>query len=169
MRDDGEDFSAYASARWGTLVRSAVVLGCDPAEAQDLVQITLMRCHTKWDKVQRADNRDAYVYRVLLNCHRDNRRRHWWGERPTATVPDWGVADTTEAFAASDAVRQALRDLSQGHREVVVLRYYAQMTEAQAAQFLGTSLGTIKSRHARAMAKLATSPHLSDIAEGHRP
>lgn len=168
MSDDDGDFSAYASARWGALVRSGIVLGCTVDEAQDVVQATLMRCYTKWGKVQRADNRDAYVYRVLLNCYRDSRRRHWWGERPTSTLPDRGVADTSEELVAADAIHQALRDLTHNHREVVVLRYYAHMTEAQTAQFLGTSLGTVKSRHARAMAKLAVSPHLSDIAEGHQ-
>lgn len=95
MDHDG-DFSAYAAARWGTLVRSAVVLGCSFDEAQDLVQTTLMRCYTKWAKVQRADNRDAYVYRILLNCHRDSRRRRWWGEHPTNDVPEREVVDSTE-------------------------------------------------------------------------
>ncbi|GEP40687.1 RNA polymerase sigma factor [Nocardioides psychrotolerans] len=167
MSEDDGDFSAFASARWGPMVRSAIVLGCTVDQAHDLVQSTLMRCYIKWAKVQRADNRDAYVYRVLLNCYRDSRRRHWWGERPTDTLPDAGVADTADGVAVADAIHRAMRDLSHDHREVVVLRYYAQMTEAQTAQFLGTSLGTVKSRHSRAMAKLAVSPHLSDISEGH--
>lgn len=168
MSDDDGDFSAYASARWGPMVRSAIVLGCTVDQAHDLVQATLMRCYIKWAKVQRADNRDAYVYRVLLNCYRDSRRRHWWGERPTDTLPDAGVTDTADDVVVADAIHRAMRDLSQVHREVVVLRYYAQMTEAQTAKFLGTSLGTVKSRHSRAMAKLAVSPHLSDTAEGHQ-
>lgn len=169
MIDDDGDFSAYASARWGSLVRSAIVLGCTIDEAHDLVQTTLMRCYTKWSSVQRAENRDAYVYRVLLNCYRDSRRRRWWGERPTATTPDRGVADTTDAHAVADAIHRALGELSQAHREVIVLRYYAQLTEVQAAQFLGVAPGTVKSRHARAMTQLAASPHLSDVSEGHQP
>lgn len=163
MEHDG-DFSAYAAARWGNLVRSAVVLGCSLDEAQDLVQTTLMRCYTKWARVQRADNRDAYVYRILLNCHRDSRRRRWWGEQPTDAVPERGTVDATEGHAVADVVSRALQDLSLAHRQVVVLRYYAHMTEAQTAHFLGVSPGTVKSRHSRAMAQLAISPHLS---EGH--
>lgn len=168
MSEADGDFSAYASARWGSLVRSAIVMGCRVDEAHDLVQTTLMRCYTKWTHVQRAENREAYVYRVLLNCYRDSRRRRWWDERPTDAISDTGVADTTEAFAVADAIHRALSDLPQGHREVVVLRYYAHLTEAQTAQFLGVAPGTVKSRHSRAMARLATSPHLSDIPEGHR-
>lgn len=81
MDEDGE-FSAYASARWATLVRSAVFLGCTLDEAHDLVQTTLLRCFTAWRKVENANDRDAYVYRILLNCYRDSRRRRWGREHP---------------------------------------------------------------------------------------
>ena len=168
MSEADGDFSAYASARWGSLVRSAIVLGCTVDGAHDLVQTTLMRCYVNWAKVRRADNRDAYVYRVLLNCYRDSRRRRWWGERPTERLPEREVADAADELAVADAIHRALGDLSQDHREVVVLRYYAQMTESQCALFLGVSSGTVKSRHARAMANLARSPHLSDVSEGHQ-
>ncbi|MEN8706050.1 SigE family RNA polymerase sigma factor [Nocardioides sp. 31GB23] len=165
MDTDG-DFSAYASARWGTLVRSAIVLGCTLDDAQDLAQTTLVRCYTAWPKVQQAADRDAYVYRMLLNCHRDNRRRRWWGERPTATLPDRGAPDLTMQVDATDAVHRALIDLSKVHREVVVLRYYANLTERQTAQVLGIATGTVKSRLSRALAQLGTNPHLLDLPEG---
>lgn len=165
MSDDNEDFSAFVGARWGALVRSAIVLGSTADDAHDLVQTTLLRCYAKWANVQRAENREAYVYRVLLNCYRDSRRRRWWGERPTDTLPEHDGVDITEAVAAADAVHRALGDLSQAHREVVVLRYYARMTETQIAHFLGVPPGTVKSRHSRAMAQLASSPHFTDITE----
>lgn len=165
MDTDGE-FSAYAGARWGALVRSAIVLGCTLDEAHDLVQATLVRCYTAWSKVRRADDRDAYVYRMLLNCHRDSRRRRWWGERPTDVLPDQGVPDSTTQVDVTDAVHRALRELSKGHREVVVLRYYANLTEQQAAQVLGIAAGTVKSRLSRALAQLSSSPHLFDLPEG---
>lgn len=159
MDNDGE-FSAYASARWGALVRSGVVLGCTVDEAHDLAQTTLLRCYTAWRRVQRADDRDAYVYRILLNCHRDNRRRRWWGERPTETLPDEVVADATTQVAVTDAVQRALDDLSPVNREAVVLRYYANFTEAQIADVLNIAPGTVKSRLSRAVAQLATNSHL---------
>jgi RNA polymerase sigma-70 factor (sigma-E family) len=164
MGHDG-DFSAYATARWPALVRSAVVLGCTLDEAHDLAQITLLRCFTSWRKVQRANNRDAYVYRILLNCHRDSRRRRWWAEQPTGTLPDHGTPDDTAQVEATDAVRRALHDLSRVHREVVVLRYYANLSEAQTAEFLHIAPGTVKSRLSRALAHLATNTHLSDLPE----
>ena len=164
MDHDG-DFSAYATARWGSLVRSGIVLGCTLEEAQDLAQETLLRCYTGWRKVQGAENRDAYVYRVLLNRHRDSRRRKWWGERPTCVLPDHGTADTTSDVDTADAVRQALADLSPVNREVVVLRYYAHLTERQTADLLHIAPGTVKSRLSRALTHLAASPHLADLTE----
>lgn len=94
--DQREDFSAYVSARWTTLVRSAVFLGCGLEEAQDLVQTTLMKSYVAWAKVSRAEDRDGYVYRVLLNALRDSRRRRW-GERPTADLPESHSPDATRA------------------------------------------------------------------------
>lgn len=167
MDHDG-DFSAYAGARWATLVRSAVFLGCSLDEAHDLAQTTLLRCYTAWRKVQRAKDRDAYVYRIMLNCHRDSRRRRWWGEHPTATVPDRGTADLTDHFDVTDAVHRALADLSPVHREVIVLRYYAHLSEQQTAEVLGIAPGTVKSRASRALRQLATNSHLADLAEGNQ-
>ena len=166
MDQDG-DFSDYASARWGTLVRSAVFLGCNLEEAHDLVQTTLLRCYIAWRKVEKAHDRDAYVYRILLNCHRDSRRRRWWGEQPTGTLPERSSdSSATDQAHVADAVDRALADLSQVNREVVVLRYFADLSEQQTAVALGIATGTVKSRLSRAMAQLATNPHLSDHAEG---
>lgn len=164
MDHDG-DFSAYASARWGSLVRSGIVLGCTLEEAQDLAQVTLLRCYTAWRKVRRADNRDAYVYRILLNCHRDSRRRRWWGERPTGDLPDDGTPDPTGDVETADAIRRALADLSRVNREVVVLRYYAHLNERETAELLGIAPGTVKSRLSRALAQLADNAHLTDLTE----
>jgi RNA polymerase sigma-70 factor (sigma-E family) len=165
MNADG-DFSAYVSARWNALVRSAIVLGCTVEEAHDLTQTTLVKCYIAWGKVQRAANPDAYVYKMLLNAHRDSRRRRWWGEQPTETLPDRTVPDPTAGVDVTDALHRALGDLSEVNREVVVLRYYANLSEQQTADVLGVAPGTVKSRLARALQQLGTNPHLSDLPEG---
>jgi RNA polymerase sigma-70 factor (sigma-E family) len=162
MDHDG-DYSAFASARWSSLVRSAVFLGCSLDEAHDLAQTTLLRCYIGWRKVQRADDRDAYVYTILLNCHRDSRRRRWWGEQPTAEPPDLPTdADPADVVAVTDAVHRALADLSKVNREVVVLRFYAHLSEQQTAEVLGIAPGTVKSRVSRALAQLASNAHLTE-------
>ena len=113
-----QEFSEYADARWPVLVRAAVVLGCSLEEAQDLAQTTLLRCLRAWTRVRAADDRDAYVYTVLLNAHRDSHRRRWRGERPTAEVPDSHVADRSAEVDLTDAVHRALADLSADHPKV---------------------------------------------------
>lgn len=168
MDHDG-DFSAYASARWGSLVRSGVFLGCSPDEAQDLAQTTLMRCYAQWSKVARADDRDAYVFRILMNCHRDSRRRRWWGERPTEHLPETHTADGTDAVVVADAVQRALGNLSKANRDVVVLRYFVHLSEQQTARVLDIAPGTVKSRLSRALAQLSLDPHLADLPQEVSP
>lgn len=166
-----EDFADYAGARWRSLVKSAVLLGCSPAEAEDLAQTVLVRCYASWRKVSRATNRDAYVYRMLVNCHRDSRRRRWIGERPTASIDDAAprvvaTPDHASDTELSDTVRRALDALSPPLRQVVVLRFWADLSTAAVADALGIPEGTVKSRTARALAELGRNPHLVDTNEG---
>jgi RNA polymerase sigma-70 factor (sigma-E family) len=159
-----EEFAEYASARWRTLLRSAVLLGCSVEEAEDLVQTTLLRCYLKWAKVSQAHNRDAYVSQVLINAHRASRRRRWWRERATAAVTDTAQPDSTTLVDGADAVSRALALLSQHQREVVVLRYFLHLSERQVADTLGIPPGTVKSRLSRALQRLSLN---SDLAELH--
>jgi RNA polymerase sigma-70 factor (sigma-E family) len=163
---DDPEYDEYVLARWPALVRSAVGLGCDAEEARDLAQTTLLKCYVSWRKVRKAHDRDAYVYRILLNSYRDSHRRQWWGELPTAEMPERASADPTVDADLADAVGRALADLDEGQRAVVVLRYFAHLTEAQTATVLGLPPGTVKSRLSRALAKLAIHPQLSDPVEG---
>lgn len=166
MGAPSQDFERYAAARWDTLVRAGVVLGWRADQAEDLAQATLLRCFVAWEKVQRADNPDAYTYRILLNQHRDRRRRRWWGESPVDHVPEGGEGDHADRVVASDAMHRAMADLGEDQRRVVVLRHLAQLSELETAQVLGVAPGTVKSRLSRAMSHLAASPHLSDDRAG---
>lgn len=164
--DHEAEFAAYADDNWGTLVRSAVFLGCSMADAEDLAQTTLVKCYQAWARVSAADNRDAYVYRMLINCLRDTHRRQWWRERSTERVPERSVRDATAEVDTTDAVHRALGKLSKVNRDVVVLRYFAHLTEAQTAEALGVPAGTVKSRLSRALAQLSADRHLADATEG---
>lgn len=157
------DFSEYAAARWPRLVRAAVLLGCSPAEAEDIVQTALVRCLTSWHRVQRADDPDAYVHKVLINAFTSSRRRRWWGEHPSAVLPEAQGADDTTRVDDTDAVMRALETLGPDQRTVVVLRYYAHLTEQQMAAALGVPAGTLKSRLSRALKALESNPHLADL------
>ena len=158
-----DDFSDWVGARWPRLVRSAVLLGCVPAEAEDLVQTTLERCLVNWQKVRLAEDRDAYVYRVLVNAFISSRRRRWIGERPTAAVPDRSGPDETVSVDERDAVMRALDQLTVDQRTAVVLRYYSHLGEKQIAAALGVAPGTVKSRLSRALQSLAQDPDLAEL------
>lgn len=157
-------YAEFVQGRWRDLVRAAVFLGADVYEAEDLAQSTLVRCYSGWDRVIGADNRDAYVYRILLNTLRDARRSRWWRSRVDLDL-DGVVEDHADAVAIADAVHGALAGLSKANREVVVLRYLVQLTEAQTAAVLGIPAGTVKSRLSRGLAALAGDPHLHAIRE----
>jgi RNA polymerase sigma-70 factor (sigma-E family) len=161
-----EDFSAYANARWPALVRSAVLLGCTVQDAEDLAQTALMRCYVAWAKVTKAADRDAYVYRILVNAYHDSRRRRWWGEKPAVVLPEQIEADATTRVDAADAVGRALTRLSQVNREVVVLRYYAHLNDQQIAEALNIAPGTVKSRLSRALTQLSADANLADLRGG---
>ena len=157
----GDDFGEYVAARWPRLVRAAVLLGCTPHEAEDVVQSALTRCLVKWSRVSRADDRDAYVHRVVVNTFIDHRRRMWRHEVPTERLPDRTEADGSLAVIDQIGVDRALAGLVEDQRIAVVLRYYLDLSEAQMAAVLGIAPGTVKSRLSRALAALGADANLT--------
>lgn len=151
------------------LARTAWLLTGDREQARDLVQTALTRTYAAWGRVRREDAH-AYARRVLVNAHTDWRRRRPWREHPTAidveppARPGPGGADLVDERAALVA---ALRTLARRERAVVVLRYYADLSEAETADALGISRGAVKSLASRALAKLRVCPELTTPA--HSP
>lgn len=159
------EFSAFVAERWDRLVRTALLLGCHPAEAQDIAQATLEKCLLKWRHIERADDTDAYVHRILINTFVSSRRRRWNAERPTGYLPDRATDDATNRIDDADAILRALLHLPDDQRQTVVLRYYAHLTEEQMATALAVAPGTIKSRLSRALKALADDPNLSELRD----
>ena len=154
---DDEDFADFVEARWAVLVRTARHLGCDVSAAEDLAQTTLVRAYRKWGKVAAARDPDAYVYGILVNALRKSWRRRWTAEHPTDT-PDLDVVheqDHADRVSTRVALDTALAELSQEQRSVLVLRYFADLSEGQVATALGVPVGTVKSRAARGLERLA--------------
>jgi RNA polymerase sigma-70 factor (sigma-E family) len=168
-----DGFREYVTARSPALMRAAWLLTGNEAAAEDLVQSALVRIWPRWAKLDREGSIDAYMRRVLVTTYINGWRRRWRGEVPTEVLPDGPAA--VDAHAAVDQrllVRQALADLPPRQRAVVVLRYFEDLTEAQAAQALGCSVGTVKSQTAKALARLRTHPWLApadleEVEEGH--
>ena len=148
------DFSAYVARRRPALVRTAVLLGCPRVDAEDIVQSALLKCYRSWRRVSRADSPDAYVHRVLVTTLLDARARRWNGELPTEVLPEQESREDP-AWVGGIAVRRALLAMSREHRVVLVLRFFADLSERDTAAALGVAPGTVKSRTARALKALA--------------
>jgi RNA polymerase sigma-70 factor (sigma-E family) len=163
--DDEASFREYVAARLGWLSRIAFLLTSDHHAAEDLVQVTLIKVARHWRRVVRAGSPDAYVRKVLYHEHVSSWRRHRGLEESTAAPPEpavWG--DESEETVRRVVLRQALQRLASGHRVVIVLRYFEDRTEAETAEALGCSIGTVKSQTHHALARLrAVAPELADL------
>jgi RNA polymerase sigma-70 factor (sigma-E family) len=158
---DREQFREFMVTRWPGLVRLGYVLTGDRWLAEDLAQTALAGACRAWWRVKRADDPDAYVRRILINAsNRQFRRRRPAEEaRP---VPEGSLADpAAEAVQRSDLMA-ALRELAPRQRAVIVLRYWADLNDAQVAALLGCSEGTVRSQAWRALAQLRVSTALVD-------
>ena len=136
--------------RGTVLSRTAVFLVGDRHLGEDLLQEVLSRLALRWSSVRKADNLDGYVHRALVNTATSWRRRRSWHERPVDRMPDGATSDPSY----DDTVLQALLTLPPRQRAVVVLRHYVDQSEQQTALLMGCSVGTVKSQHAKAVARL---------------
>jgi RNA polymerase sigma-70 factor (sigma-E family) len=156
-RKPSVSFEDFVYARSGSLLRTAFLLtGQNLAEAEDLLQIALERAYRNWPRVCSSGEPEWYVRKILANASADRWRR--LARRPEHPLPaaEGGppVPDHAAKIADRDYVLRALAVLTPGQRAVLVLRYFDDLSEAQIAQLLGCSTGTVKSQTARAMARL---------------
>lgn len=152
-REDEAEFAAFVNSRAQHLLRVAYVLTRDAFLAEDLLQTALARCWPKWPTIK-ADP-EPYIRAVLVNTYATWWRRRWRGEEPHTHLPELAVvADPLSVIDDRLLVWQALGGLTPRQRSVLVLRYLEDLTEAQTAQVLGLSTGTVKSATSRALALL---------------
>lgn len=151
-------FVEYVSARQSALLRSAVLITGDSHTAQDLLQEALIKLAARWERVGQGSP-DAFVRRVMYRDNISRWRRHRRevligevhdGARPLDVTDP---ADPGTVVTGLD-VRRALKQLTDKQRLVLVLRYYDDLSEAQIAQTLGVSNGTVKSQAHAALRRL---------------
>ena len=159
-RVDDPGFRDYVTTRSGSLLRMAYVLTRNRADAEDLVQAALAKTYQAWDRIEDRAALDGYVRRAMVNTHISWWRRRRLEEYPTEEIPDRPVADHAGDSELQDALKRALDRLPRRMRAAVVLRYYEDMSEAEIAEVLGVSQGTVKSTVSRAVAKLRIDAEL---------
>ena len=149
------EFEAYMSARQPSLLRTAYLLTGDRHTAEDLVQTALAKLYLSWYKVHRRELVDGYVRRILVNENNSLWRRAW-KRREVATdeVPDTVGTHDHADHGERAALWEFVQTLPKRQRAVIVLRYYEDLPEAEVAEILGVSVGTVKSQASRALASM---------------
>jgi RNA polymerase sigma-70 factor (sigma-E family) len=154
------EFREYVTTRGRALLRTAYLLTGNMADAEDLLQAALAKTYLAWDRIEDRGALDGYVRRAMVNTHISWWRRRRVQEFPTDELPDQVVADHAAGSDLQETMRRAIDRLPERMRSAVVLRYYEDMTEAEVAERLGVSLGTVKSTVSRAVAKLRIDAEL---------
>lgn len=158
------DFDEFFRATWPRLFRTAYAVAGDAAAAEDALQAAFAKAYSSWRRISRTDHPEAYVRRMVVNEVLGTRRRAWWQrERPHESAEPPGHVGSPELGVVDrDAVWSAVLALPPRQRAVIVLRYYEDLSEAQIADVLGCTRGTVKSQASAALATLRRdAAHLS--------
>ncbi|MGW6738359.1 SigE family RNA polymerase sigma factor [Streptomyces sp. NPDC055013] len=143
-------------AHYRSLLGLAALLLDDTASCEDVVQEAFIRVHSARKRVRDPEKTLAYLRQTVVNLSRSALRRRILGLKllskpmPDMASAEEGAYDQLER----DSLIKAMKGLQRRQREVLVLRYFADMTEAQVAETLGISLGSVKAYGSRGIAAL---------------
>jgi len=155
--DRSQQITALYQAHALGLVRLAFVMTGDRPTAEDLVQDAFLGLHRRWDALVDPGKALSYVRSCVLNgcreIHRVKYRKAKFRLDPPEDIES--AEDIAILGEANRAVLAAIRRLPARQREAVVLRYYLEMSEDQAARAMGVARGTVKSATSRGLAALA--------------
>ncbi|WP_018352792.1 SigE family RNA polymerase sigma factor [Longispora albida] len=154
-RDDPH-FREFITTRIPALRRSAYLLCGNIHTADDLVAIATAKVYRHWKRIQRLEQPDAYLRRMLLTAWLDERRRPWRREHPAEALPDTAATPAADTGERLDLVT-ALARLPRQQRAVLVLRYFDDLSVDDTAAALGISTGTVKTHTSRGLAALRTA------------
>lgn len=152
----GDLYAAHARG----LVRLAWLLLHDEQDAEEVVQDAFVALHRRWGRLDDPAAAAAYLRRSVVNGARSALRRRGVRERYAAALAAERVvvalspSDTVVAAEQRDQLVGALTRLPQRQREVLVLRYYLDLSEAEIADALGISPGSVKTHAHRGLAAL---------------
>ncbi|WP_406252684.1 SigE family RNA polymerase sigma factor [Streptomyces atratus] len=164
--DPYPSFSSFVRARGPVLLRAARSLTANPSDAEDLLQTALTKTYVAWERIEDHRALDGYVRRALLNTRTSQWRKRKVDEFACDELPEQEATpgpDPAEQQSLHDAMWRAVLKLPDRQRAMVVLRYYEDLSEAQTAEVLGVSVGTVKSAVSRALGKLREDPELAPV------
>jgi RNA polymerase sigma-70 factor (sigma-E family) len=147
-----EGLDALVAERGGALLATAVLLTGSRTAGEDLLQTALERLMRNWNRVD--GDREGYLRRILYNLAVDRWRQRTRRPELLVTVEPPSLPDGTDTVHLRHALIKALTMVPPKQRAVLVLRYWEQCSEAEAADVLGCSVGTVKSNASRGLARL---------------
>ncbi|MET9448110.1 SigE family RNA polymerase sigma factor [Streptomyces cinerochromogenes] len=150
-------------AHYRSLLGLAALLLDDTASCEDVVQEAFIRVHSARKRVRDPEKTLAYLRQTVVNLSRSTLRRRILGLKLLSKpMPDMASAEegAYDQLERRDLIK-AMKGLQRRQREVLVLRYFADMTEAQVAETLGISLGSVKAYGSRGIAALRVSMEAS--------
>ena len=154
MAEADEALAALYALHYRALVRLAALLLDEPAACEDVVQEAYVRVHGRPRRLEDPDKALAYLRQTVVNLARSALRRRLVARR-LAPPPERRVTgDAAYATVERDALVRALRSLPRREREAVALRYFVDLSEAQAAALMGCAVGSVKGYTSRGLAKL---------------
>ena len=155
-RQDRETaYVEFVTTRQDKLRRIAYAICGDWHQADDLLQTALVKLYVAWPRVRRDGREEAYVRQILVRAHIDEHRRPWRREQPGLLDHDRPLDRVVETRPEDrPALVDALQELPEMQRKVVVLRHWLDLSVAETAHELGISDGTVKSHSSRGLAKL---------------
>lgn len=145
-------FSSFVAARGTALMRTAYLLTGNSRDAEDLLQDVLAKTYAAWPRIRSTDAAESYV-RVAL----PRAAASWWRRRRREVVvadPPDHASSAVDSFTDRSEMWDHLRALPPRQRAVLVLRYYENLSEAEIAEALRCSTGTVKSQASKALANL---------------
>jgi RNA polymerase sigma-70 factor (sigma-E family) len=158
-------FGEFVTARIGALRRFGLVLTGNPHDGDDVVQAALVRVGMRWNHIRHDTSAKPYIRTTMVRLYLNDRTRR----RHREVITDQLDAVPTAAGPDVDlrtAVWRALQILPPRQRAVIVLRYYEQLTEAETADALQCSRGTVKSQTAASLSP--ATPSMAPMATCHR-
>ena len=160
-----DEYEQFVRARTPALLRCAYLLTGDQHLAEDLVQAALARTHRAWRGLHQSGNAEAYTRKVMYHLQVSWWRRRRVPERLVSLVPEQRAGvDLADRAVVRATLRQALARLTANQRAVLVARFFEDRSEADTAELLGVSVGTVKSQTARALHRIReVASELADL------
>ncbi len=141
------EFAEFAHTRSPALFRAAYLMVGERGLAEDLLQEALTKTYVAWPRLRDVGKAEAYTRKAITTTAISWwRRKSWQGEVPRGDLPDRSVAEPGVSVDDRNWLWAELQMLAPRQRAAIVLRYYEDLTEAQTAETMGCSVGTVKSQ-----------------------